>query len=65
VASFFNPTGSDRMVAKGIEHSRAYSWKNTLEGHLSCYKELLDKKCWISYSENLIYDDEYYKSHQY
>jgi len=33
---------SDRMVANGIEHSRAYSWKNTLEGHLSCYKELLE-----------------------
>lgn len=31
----------DTLVEKGVIHSRDYSWEKTLEGHLSCYQELL------------------------
>ena len=31
----------EELVARGVEHSSAYSWQRTLEGHLACYHELL------------------------
>ncbi|MBL49540.1 MAG: hypothetical protein CMP28_11390 [Roseibacillus sp.] len=32
---------ADELVPRGLEHSKTYSWQRTLEGHLTCYRELL------------------------
>ena len=29
------------LISMGLQHSRRYSWDRTMEGHLSCYQELL------------------------
>lgn len=34
-------TKREELIARGLEHSKIYSWQRTLEGHLACYRELL------------------------
>ena len=29
------------LISRGLEHSSRYSWDRTMEGHLTCYRELL------------------------